>query len=113
MNAIDSHKDELERLLVKLSRDAAVSGMAFVALLDAYIRDLDRNCSGSAPAFIQRRRKSSGNQHGLRTARFIARNIQLQKVAPYFPKFSTRSSQTCFVHSVAYDMPRRQVRRCR
>ena len=41
MNAIAAHKDELERLLVSLSRDAAVSGIDFVALLDGYIRGLD------------------------------------------------------------------------
>jgi hypothetical protein len=41
MNAIDAHRDELEQLLVNLLRDTAVSGMAFVALLDTYIRRLD------------------------------------------------------------------------
>jgi len=50
MNAIVAHKDELEKLLVNLSHDTAVSGMGFVALLDAYIRRLDTNCSDiSAP----------------------------------------------------------------
>jgi hypothetical protein len=41
MNAIAAHKNELERLLVTLSRDAAVSGIGFVVLLDAYIARLD------------------------------------------------------------------------
>src|SRR5438132_478167 len=41
MNAIDAHKDELEKLLANLPRDTAVSGMDFVALLDAYITRLD------------------------------------------------------------------------
>jgi hypothetical protein len=41
MNAIDAHRDELERLLVNLLRDTAVSGMAFAALLDRYITRLD------------------------------------------------------------------------
>jgi hypothetical protein len=41
MNAIAAHKDELEKLLENLSRDIAVSGMTFVALLDAYITRLD------------------------------------------------------------------------
>src|SRR5438876_11787312 len=45
MNAIAAHKDELEKLLVNLSHDTAVSGMGFVALLDAYITRLDTNCS--------------------------------------------------------------------
>jgi hypothetical protein len=41
MNAIAAHRDELERLFVNLSRDTAVSGVGFVALLDAYITPLD------------------------------------------------------------------------
>ena len=45
MNAIDAHKDELEKLLENLSGDAAVSGIGFVASIDAYITRLDRNCS--------------------------------------------------------------------
>jgi hypothetical protein len=45
MNVIAAHKDELERLLASLSRDAAVSGTKFAALLDAYITRLDTNCS--------------------------------------------------------------------
>ena len=46
MNAIAAHKDELERLLVNLSRGAAVSGIGFVALLDAYIARLDAKFLG-------------------------------------------------------------------
>jgi hypothetical protein len=46
MNAIAAHKDELERLLVTLSRDAAVSGIGFVLLLDAYIARLDAKLLG-------------------------------------------------------------------
>jgi hypothetical protein len=45
MNAIAAHKDELERLLVNLSGNTAVSGMGFAAFLDAYITGLDTNCS--------------------------------------------------------------------
>ena len=41
MNAIDAHRDELEQLLADLLRDTAVSGMAFAALLDTYIKRLD------------------------------------------------------------------------
>ena len=44
MNAIAAHKDELERLLVNLSGNTAVSRIGFVALLDAYITRLDTNC---------------------------------------------------------------------
>jgi hypothetical protein len=46
MNAIAAHKDELERLLVTLSRDAAVSEIDFVVLLDAYITRLDAKLLG-------------------------------------------------------------------
>jgi hypothetical protein len=45
MNAIAAHKDELERLLVNLSGNTAVSGIGFAAFLDAYITCLDVNCS--------------------------------------------------------------------
>jgi hypothetical protein len=45
MNAIAAHKDELERLLVNLSGNTAVSGIGFAAFLDAYIKCLDTNCS--------------------------------------------------------------------
>jgi hypothetical protein len=43
MNAIAAHKDELEKLLEDLSSDRVVSGIIFVALLDAYITRLDTN----------------------------------------------------------------------
>jgi hypothetical protein len=45
MNAIAAHKDELEKLLGDLSSDRVVSGITFVALVDAYITRLDTNCS--------------------------------------------------------------------
>jgi hypothetical protein len=48
MNAIALHKDELEKLLVNLSHDTAVSGTGFAALLDAYITRLDTNCPDSS-----------------------------------------------------------------
>ena len=44
MNAFAAHKDELEKLLENLSRDTLVSGITFVALVDAYIIRLDTNC---------------------------------------------------------------------
>jgi hypothetical protein len=45
VNLIAAHKDELKKLVENLSGDAAVSGIAFVASLDAYIARLDTNCS--------------------------------------------------------------------
>jgi hypothetical protein len=44
MNAIAAHKDELEKLLEDLSSDRVVSGIMFVALVDAYITRLGANC---------------------------------------------------------------------
>jgi len=44
MNAIAAHKDELAKLLEDLSSDRVVSGITFVALVDAYITRLDTNC---------------------------------------------------------------------
>jgi len=46
MNAMDAHKNELEKLLENLSGNAAVSGIGFVAFVDAYITCLDTNSSG-------------------------------------------------------------------
>jgi hypothetical protein len=45
MNPTAAHKDELKKLLENLSGDTAVSGITFVASLDAYIACLDTNCS--------------------------------------------------------------------
>src|SRR6266568_5124829 len=45
MNPIVAHKDELRKLLENLSGDTAVSGITFMASLDAYIACLDTNCS--------------------------------------------------------------------
>ena len=44
MNATAAHKDELQKLLEDLSSDTLVSGITFVALVDAYIMRLDTNC---------------------------------------------------------------------
>jgi hypothetical protein len=44
MNATAAHMDELEKLLEDLSRETLVSGITFVALVDAYSIRLDTNC---------------------------------------------------------------------
>ena len=44
MTAMAAHKDELQKLLEHLSSDRVVSGITFVALVDAYITRLDTNC---------------------------------------------------------------------
>jgi hypothetical protein len=46
-----AHKDELERLLVNLSGNTAVSGARFVARLDRYFTRLDTNCSDISARF--------------------------------------------------------------
>ena len=43
MNATAAHKHELQKLLEDLSSDTLVSGITFVALVDAYIMRLDTN----------------------------------------------------------------------
>ena len=67
MNAIAAHKDELEKLLENLSSDIAVSGLTFVALLDAYIARLDANCpeisAGVNPPLAQVEKELTWNQH--------------------------------------------------
>jgi len=67
MNAIAAHKDELEGLLVNLSGNTAVSGIGFVALLDAYITRLDTNCSDISarvtPSPAQINGELTWNQH--------------------------------------------------
>ncbi len=67
MNAIAAHKDELERLLVNLSGNTAVSGIVFVAFLDAYITRLDTNCSDISarvnPSPAQINGELTWNQH--------------------------------------------------
>ena len=114
MNAIDAHKGELERLLVNLSRDTAVSGMAFVTLLDVYIGRLDTNYSNSAHALIRRRRKSTEDQQGANIdselGAMLPATYNSRRSRGIFPKFSQRSSQVRFIHSAAYRTPRTRVR---
>jgi hypothetical protein len=63
VNVIAAHKDELKKLLENLSGEVAVSGITFVALVDAYITRLDANCPDISagvnlvPAHINRRIK--------------------------------------------------------
>ena len=67
MNAIAAHKDELKKLLENLSGDTAVSGITFVASLDAYITCLDTNCSDTKarvnPPLAQTNGELTWNQH--------------------------------------------------
>jgi hypothetical protein len=67
MDPIVAHKDELKKLLENLSGDTAVSGITFVASLDAYITRLDTNCSdisaGVNPPSAQTNGELTWNQH--------------------------------------------------
>jgi hypothetical protein len=67
MNATAAHKDELEKLLEKLSGEMAVPGITFVALVDAYITGLDANCpdigAGVNPLPAQINEELIWNQH--------------------------------------------------
>jgi hypothetical protein len=45
MNAVAAHKEHLEKLLEDLSSESVVSGITFVALVNAYITRLDMNGS--------------------------------------------------------------------
>jgi hypothetical protein len=67
MNAIAAHKDELKKLLEDLSNDRVVSGIDFVAFLDAYITRLDTNCLDISarvnPLAAQTNGELTWNQH--------------------------------------------------
>ena len=67
MNAIAAHKDELKKLLEKLSDDTAVSGIGLVASLDAYFARLGTNCSDISarvtPPPAQTNGELTWNQH--------------------------------------------------
>lgn len=63
MNVIAAHKDELKNLLENLSDNTGVSGITFVASLNAYITRLDTNCSDISTRInpIRRQRKQTEN----------------------------------------------------
>ena len=74
MNAIATHKDELKKLLENLSGDAAVSGITFVASLDAYIARLDTNCSDTKRP---RQSAASANKRRINMEPTLTRNCAL------------------------------------
>jgi hypothetical protein len=63
MNAIAAHKDELKKLLETLSGETAVSGITFVASLDAYITRVDTNCSDISARVNPIRRQRKQTKH--------------------------------------------------
>ena len=64
MNPVAAHKDELKKLLENLSGGAAVSGITFVASLDAYIACLDTNCSDISARVDPPPAQINGELHG-------------------------------------------------
>ena len=48
MNATAAHRDELQKLLYDLSSETLVSGITFVALVNAYITRLGTNCPNTS-----------------------------------------------------------------
>ena len=67
MNLVAAHKDELEKLFENLSGDTAISGVTFMASLEAYIARLDTNCSDISARINPPRAQINGeltwNQH--------------------------------------------------
>ena len=83
MDAISAHKDELERLLVNLSLDAAVSGIGSVALLDAYIARLDTQLHGHQR---QRRYGAGANKRRISMEPTLTQNCALYYAQHTTPK---------------------------
>jgi hypothetical protein len=104
MNAIDAHKDELERLLVNLLCDTTVSGVAFVALLDTYITRLDTKLVGCQ----RKRRYGAGGRKRIinmeptltqNCALYFAQHTAPKRRASLFRKFRTAAhKQTPSTH---------------
>ena len=114
MNAIVAHKDELEKLLVNLSHDTAVSGMGFVALLDAYITRLDANCPDiSARVNLSRaqinRRINMEPTLTQNCALYYAQHRTSKRRAAFFQKF--RAAARKRVPSIRRQLTRDQLSR--
>jgi hypothetical protein len=99
MSAIAAHKDELEKLLEDLLGDIAVSGITFVALVDAYIARLDTNCSDISarvnppPAQVDGELTYGTNiDSKLRALLHATQNFKTSRRA--FPKISRCGTQT-------------------
>jgi hypothetical protein len=87
MNAIAAHKDELERLLVNLSYDTAVSGIGFVASLDNYITRLDTNSL---------RHQRTGRYGGRNKRRINMEPTLTQNCALYYAQHTTSKHRATF-----------------
>ncbi|SRR6266487_899754 len=97
MNAIAAHKDELEKLLENLSGDVAVSGITFVALLDAYITRLDASCSDISarviPPSASKRRITYGTDIDSELRALLRATQNFKTAHRAFPKISVAASR--------------------
>jgi hypothetical protein len=84
MNAIAAHKNELRKLLEDLSSDRLVSGITFVALVNAYIARLDANCVdiGARISVHRPRKQIKDQQMEQRAALFHRLHAAARKQAP-------------------------------
>src|SRR5207248_9070643 len=101
-------------LLVNLSHDTAVSGTGFVALLDAYIRRLDTNCSDIiAPADpatgANKRRINMEPTLTQNCALYYAQHRTSKRRAAFFQKF--RAAARKQVPSIRRQLTRDQLSR--
>ena len=92
MDPIAAHKGELKKLLENLSGDTAVSGITFVASLDAYITRLDTNCSDirvthQSTASINERRINMEPTLTQNCALYYAQHKTSKRRATLFKKF--------------------------
>jgi len=92
MNAIAAHKDELKKLLENLSGNGAISGIGFVAFVDAYITCLDTNCSDisrphQSAASANKRRINMGPTLTQNCALYYAQHKTSKARAALFKKF--------------------------
>ena len=92
MNAIAAHKDELKKLLENLSGNAAISGIGFVAFVDAYITCLDTNCSDisrprQSAASANKRRINMGPTLTQNCALYYAQHTTSERRAALFQRF--------------------------
>ena len=99
MNAIAAHKDELEKLLGDLSSDRVLSGITFVALVDAYITRLDTNCTdvsarvNPSPAQIDGE-LTYGTNIDSKPRALLRATQNFKTTRCIFPKISRRGPQT-------------------
>ena len=108
MNVIAAHKDELEKLLEDLSSDRMLSGITFVAFVDAYITRLDTNCPDISarvnppPAQIDGE-LTYGTNIDSKLRALLRATYNSKKSCRTFPKVSRCGPQAAAIYSAADD----------